>query len=238
MATSPTYQIDLSLTPATVGALVDGGYSLYAVFAVEMTNAAAGPTVGFATQSIMANMTIEWTADVSAYTSSSPITNGGLIRIGYETSIDPGQTFEVTAGGVGQVKTEGPSTKITIANTTAGPFTSGFARAVSGMAAAVPIFAVPLYGNQTNVAAPLPKVLLQLTTKTLRPGAVVERFMPKSLALASYNLSLLVTATESGLRKLSYDINTGWSWGHHSWAQTVPADANLTTLLIEPEETG
>lgn len=234
MPTSPTYKIDLSLAPATVEALVEGGYSLYAMFAVRMSNAAARPTIGFATQNIMANMTIDWAADVLAYTSSNPIVNGGVIRTGYETPIDAGQTFIVTAGGVGHVKTEGPSSKIAIANTTVGSFTSGFARVVSGAEAPIPIYAVPLYGNQTNVAAPLPKVLLQFTTANLRPGALVEKLAMRFLA-ASYSPSLLIIAADNEIRKLSYDINTGWGWGAYSWAKIVPANADFANVLIERE---
>lgn len=235
MPMSPTYKIDLSLAPATVEALVAGGYSLYAMFAVQMTNAAARPTIGFATQSITASMAIEWTADVSAYTSSSPIVNGGIIRIGYETPVAPGQTLVVTAGGIGQVKAEGPPSKISIANTTAGRFTSGFARAVSGEGVPIPIYAVPLSGNQTNVAAPLPKVLLQFTTADLRPGTLVERFAMRLFAMASYSPSLLVSAAENEVRELSYDINAGWDWGAYSWAQIIPANADLAKVLIERE---
>ena len=235
MLMSTTYKVDLSLAPATVEALVHGGYFLYAMFAVQMTNAAARPTIGFATQSIPASMTIEWAADVSAYTSSSPIVGGGIIRAGYETFIDSGQTFIVTNGGVGEVKTEGSLSKISIANTTAGSFTSGFARAVSGAGRPVPIYAVPLYGNQTNVAAPLPKVLLQFTTVDLRPGALVERLALDFQAAASFSPSLLISVAEKEVRRLSYDINLGWEWGAYSWAQIIPANADFAKVLIEPE---
>jgi hypothetical protein len=235
MSTSATYQINICLAPATVAALMDGGYSLYAMFAVEMTNAAARPTIGFATQNVTANMTIIWEADVSAYTSSSSLVTGGVIRIGYETPIDLGQTLIVTAGGVGQVKNEGASSKITVANTTAGTFTSGFARAVSGEGVPIPIYAVPLYGNQTNVAAPLPKILLQFSTADLQAGALVEKSTIKLSTGASYSPSLLVTAAENEPRTLNYDINAGWNWGAYSWAQIIPANADLTKVLIERE---
>jgi hypothetical protein len=233
MATTPTYQVELSMKPDTVSALIDGGYFLYALFAVEMTNGAARPTIWSATQSITANMPVEFSATVSAYTTSSDITSGGEIQIGYETQIGLGQTLEVTAGGVGQVKTEGPASKITVANTTSTQFTSGFSRPNGGQS--VPIFAVPLYGNQSNVAAPLPKALLQISTEKLEPGTVVESFVPKSATLASYNPSLLVTATDGGTRQVTYDINTGWNWGDYSWAQFIPASADLAKVLIERE---
>lgn len=231
MGTPTNYQVDISLGPATVSALIDGGYFLYTMFAIEMTDGAARPTIWSGTKSIMAKMTIEWPAAVSAYTSSSAITSGGQISIGYDTKISDGQTFEVAAGGGGQVKTEGPALKITVTNTTETQFTSGFARPNAGEAA--PFFAVPLYGNQINVAAALPKILLQFTTKKFEPGTVVESFVPKSTSQAAYSPSLLVNATDSGPRQVAYDINTGWSWGNYTWAQTIPANADLAIVLIK-----
>ncbi len=81
----------------------------------------------------------------------------------------------------------------------------------------------------------LPKVLLQISTEKLEPGTVVESFVPKSATLASYNPSLLVTATDGGTRQVTYDINTGWNWGDYSWAQIIPASADLAKVLIERE---
>jgi len=234
MSTSAAYKIDLSLAPATVEALVDGDYSLYAMFAVRMTNAAARPTVAFVTQRLATNMVIEWTADVLAYTSSDPMVSGGLIQVGYQTPITLGQTFCVTAGGVGHLKA-GPSSKIAIANTTSSSFTSGFARSISGADVPIPIYAAPLYGNQTNVAAPLPKILLLFTTADLRPGELVEKLVMKFLVTASYSPSILVMAAEDQVRKLSYDINAGWNWGSYSWAQVIPADGDFAKVLIERE---
>ncbi|SDP69942.1 hypothetical protein [Phyllobacterium sp. OV277] len=235
MPASPTYQIDLSLAPATIEALVDGGYSFYTMFAVQMKNAAARPTIGFSTQNITANMPIVWKADVSAYTSFTPISSGSVVRIGYEVPINIGQTFVVTSGGIGQVKACGPVSKIAIANTTAGAFTSGFARALCGEEAAIPIYAVPLYGNQTNIAAPLPKVLLQFTTASLQPGTLIEKLAMEFQAGASYSPSLLVEAAANQTRALSYDINAGWNWGAYSWAEIIPVNADLAKVLIVQE---
>lgn len=231
MVTPSNYQVDILLDSATVRALINGGYFLYTMFAVKMTDGAARPTIFSGTQSIMPKMTVEWSAAVSAYTSSSEITNGGRIRIGYETQISNGQTFEVAAGGGGQVKTVGSSLQITVTNTTKTQFTSGFARPNPGES--VPIFAVPLYGSQTNVASALPRILLNFSTSKFEPGTVVESFVPKSTMRAAYSPSLLLNAADSGTRQVAYDINTGWSWGDYAWGQTINVDADLKKVLIE-----
>lgn len=233
MTASSTYKIALSMVPATVEALIDGGYSLCAMFAVQMTNDAARPTIALATQNIAPNILIEWMPDVVAYTSSDPMVPGGLIKPGYQTPIAQGQTFFVTAGGVGDVKAGGPLSKITIANTTATYFTSGFARSFSASEESIPIYAAPLYGNQTNVAVPLPKILLLFTTADVKPGELMERLVMKFLPAASYSSSLLVTADQAHARELTYDINAGWSWGSYSWAQVLSSDADPSKVLIE-----
>ncbi|NLS21016.1 hypothetical protein HGP16_31440 [Rhizobium sp. P40RR-XXII] len=233
MPASSAYKIALSMVPATVEALIDGGYFLCGMFAAQMTNDAARPTIAFATQSITPNMLIEWMPAIAAYTSNDPMESGRLIKPGYETAITEGQTFFVTTGGVGDVKGEGPLSKIAIANTTSTPFTVGFARSVSASEASVPIFAVPLYGNQINVAVPLPKILLLFTTAEFKPGTLVDRLTIKFLPTASYSSSLLVTADQIQMRELSYDIDGGWSWGLYSWAQLVSGDADLAKVLIE-----
>lgn len=235
MLASSAYKVALSMVPATVETLIDGGYSLCAMFAVRMTNDAARPTIAFATQTIAPNMLIEWMPDVMAYTSHDPMVSGGPIRPGYQTPITQGQTFFVTIGGAGDVKAGGPLSKMTIANTTSTSFTSGFARSSSVSEAPTPIYAVPLYGNQTNVAVPLPKILLLFTTANLKPGEMVESLAMSFLPAASYSSSLLVTASQPQVRELSYDINAGWNWGSYSWAELVPAGDDLAKVLIERE---
>ncbi|MDK4706399.1 hypothetical protein PH562_29420 [Rhizobium sp. CNPSo 4062] len=233
MPASSAYKIALSMAPATIEALVDGGYRLCAMFAIQMTNDAARPTVAFATPNIAPSMLIEWMPDVAAYTSNDPIVGGGLIKPGYQTPIAQGQTFFVTTGGGGDIKSGGPPSKISIANTTSIPFTSGFARSFATSETPIPIYAAPLYGNQTNVAVPLPKILLLFTTAAIKPGEMLESLAMRFLPAASYSSSLLVTASQAQIRELSYDINLGWNWGSYSWAELVAANADFAKVLIE-----
>ncbi len=233
MASAPTFRIDLDLPPATVRALLNGGYSLYAMFAVAMNNAAARPTVALVIKDLMPAIAMEWSADVAAFTSSSPIVEGRIVRPGYAVPIDPGQTLRIKAGGAGHVQNGGAPGKITLLNETDSALTVGFAHPASGENAPRPIYAVPLYGRQANVAAPLPKCLLVFTTETIPPGAVLEKAIPLSGRGGSSSQAVLVTADEGARRKLTFDINTSWDWGDFSWAQILPADADLVTALIE-----
>lgn len=233
MPASRSYTVELSLPAATVEALLHGRYSLYAMFAVCLRNAAARPTIAYATPHVMEAMALSWSAEVSAYVSATPVAGGRVVEIGRRTQVEPGQILHVTAGGVGYVTSGGPLSDITIQNMTASPFTSGFARAVPQAPEAAPIFASPLYGHHLTVASALPKLLLQFTTETLQPGTVLERADMTMLGAASFGPSLLVTAAPDVVRSVVYDINRGWSWGGQTWATAFPPDADLTSVLIE-----
>jgi len=231
MAESSTGGLDISLDGATATALKDGGYWLYALFAVEMSNAAARPTIWIATDNLSTKMHFTWSMAVSAYTSFSQIVDGGSIQFAFQAPIKLGQTLKVSAGGYGEVVTEGPPSLISIANTTSTPFTAGLARGLG--TSLTPIFAAPLYGRQTNLVVPLPKILLEFSTRKLAAGTVLDSFVPSSALIASFTESLLLTVPESGVREVAYNINKGWEWGGEPWAQTYPADADLAKILIE-----
>jgi hypothetical protein len=87
-----------------------------------------------------------------------------------------------------------------------------------------PIAAFPLYGYMMNAFAPIEKVLLMFTTYPASQGALATR---------SYAQGLLVDLTSATSREVSYDINSGWSWGEAAWGQIVPPNALLAPVLIQ-----
>lgn len=232
MSAPSIYQVDIVIPPATVTALINGGYYLYVLHATQMTDGAARPTIWSATQSISANTQVIWPDAVSAYTSPASIVIGKPISIGFDTAIKGGQTLDVAAGGNGTVMIGGPPTEITFNNTTTTPFTVGFA-IENASSTNIPTFAVPLYGGQSNQAFPSPQVLLSFSTKVYAPGTVITSIQPNSLALAAYTPALLVDLNGVDQRQVNFDINSGWSWGSFAWAQTVSANADLSTVLIQ-----
>jgi hypothetical protein len=237
MATNATFIVGITLSSTTVDALLKGGYSLSLLFATAMTNAAARPTVAFSTRDIMPRMALEWSLSVGAYTSSSPILAGRVISPGFETVVEPGETFLVHAGGGGEVKSEGVFSAITMINETGHQFTSGLSRVVLGSRVPAPIYAVPLYGHQINVATPLPRCLLLFTTQPASPGTALEKYTPSAGHGGSCSQALLVSVDQSQQRSLSFDMNTGWEWRGNSWGTIVRADADLVSLLIKQEHT-
>lgn len=234
MTTSTPCQVQITLSVATVAALINGGYTLYAMHAVEITDGAAVPVIWDATKAIAPTMQISWDTSVAAYTSLSPISVGKTIAVGSSVAADGGQTVGVGAGGVETLMTGGPANMISFANNVTDQFTIGFTRTdTSGTV--VPIFAVPLYGLHNGQAYPSPQILLNFSTRRYRPGTMIMSIEPTGLPQASYGQSLLIDMTGANNRSVSYDINTGWDWGRFAWANIIPATADLSKILLTSE---
>lgn len=222
------------LSAATVTALINGGYYLYALHAVEITDGAAVPVIWAATQVISPATYVSWDLGVSAYTSLNKINSGKTIAIGAAVAASGGQTVNVSAGGMETLMNTGPANMISFANNVTTPFTIGFAR-TDASGTAVPIFAVPLYGLHNGQAYPSPQILLNFSTRRYRPGTMIMSIEPTGLPQASYGQSLLIDMNGVTTRSVSYDINTGWDWGSFVWANIVPANTNLSKILLTSE---
>jgi hypothetical protein len=221
------YEIDITMSSDTVKQLHDDGYVLYGFKAVQ---AAAGggarPLVWFSLPSphYSALTQIIWSVQYQAYTSISSIIPKGRVEASFSTDIDLDQTLNVTATGEGDVTDGGAKQAISIFNTQSTPFTCGISqRAADGKTN--PMCAFPLHGGGLDIIAPIEKVLLMFSTLPVNTGTVIEQ---------AYGPGVLVDLTSLNLRAVAYDIDQGWSWGGFSWAQSLPANADLVPLLIEP----
>jgi hypothetical protein len=217
------YQVTISMSAATVQALLAGNFYLYGFKAVQATQGGGAPLVWFQTQTFSTQTIVLWQEQYQAYTSTNQVIPNGQILASFSTDIDLGQTLQVQSGGVGPVIDGGPDTAISILNTTSMQFTCGIAETVSG--SANPLCAFPLYGNNMDVIAPIEKVLLMFSTLPVNTGTVV---------MQAYSSSILIDLTADNQRSVTYDINAGWSWGGYSWAQQIPPNSQLVPLLIEP----
>lgn len=234
MTTSTACQVQIMLSAATVTALTNGGYYLYALHAVEITDGAAVPVIWAATQAISPATTVSWDADVSAYTSFTAINTGKTVAIGAAVAARGGQTVDVSAGGIETLMNRGPANMISFSNSVTTQFTVGFAR-TDGAGKPVPIFAVPLYGLHISQAYPSPQILLNFSTRKYLPSTMITNIEPTGNSKASYSQSLLIDMTGVTERTIAYDINTGWDWGDYAWGRTIPANADLTKKLLVNE---
>jgi len=175
---------------------------------------------------------VGWRDGCQAYTSGSPITGGEQVRVGFSAAIDVGQVLRVLPGGIGLVCSDGHAGAVAILNTTSTMFTCGISGGTDSEPA--PYCAFPLYGNHLQTLVPLGKILLMFATREVAPGTVVEHFY--DAARTSFGPGVLIDLTGATQRALTYDINTGWSWGGYTWARTIPPGTDLVPLLIERPE--
>lgn len=215
------YGIDISLSPATVDALKNGGFALYAFKAVKSSVAGAAPLVWFRTTSFLSTTSVDWEEQYQAYISTNEIIANGKITASASCNADLGQTAYVTQNGNITPATGGQDGAISILNQGTQPWTTGISQLTNGQAN--PMCAIPLYGKNMDVVVPIQKVLLTFASNTVNTGTVVYK---------AYSESVLVDLTDSQQRSVSFDINNSWSWGTGTWAKSIPASADLVPLLI------
>ena len=225
-----TYQISIGMNATTVTALVQSGYILYAMQAVQSTDKAGRPLVWYQTQSYSTSTIVSWTDQYQAYTSTSPIVTGDVIVVGFSADIEPEQTMEVSAGGIGAVVSGGMASAISILNLTTTQYACGISSFVGGKAS--PSCTFPLYGNTLQAITPLQQVMLAFSTQSADNGTVIgstgvtsQALTAEAYLLSAYGQGIMIdmAGAHNNARTVNYDINLGWSWGGYSWAQTVPA---------------
>lgn len=216
------YKVMIEMSDETVNALSNGQYLLYGFKAVQASIGGGAPLVWFQTAEYAKSTGVDWEIQYEAYTSRSKIIPGGQITGISAYPIDLGQSLEVmTAQGTGDV-VAGAAGLISIENLTTTPLTCGISEVVDGTAQALCAF--PLYGNSLDAIIPIQKVMLSFSTQVVNTGTVIEK---------AYSQSIFIDLTAATSRSVKFDINTGWSWGGFSWAQTVRPNTNIVPLLIE-----
>ncbi|MDJ0593388.1 MAG: hypothetical protein QNJ72_25945 [Pleurocapsa sp. MO_226.B13] len=213
------------MNQSTLDALVNSGYYLYALLALQSSDKAGRPLVWLQTQKYSATTNVTWSSQYQAYTSFTAITSGNKISVGFSTPIEVGQLLTINQQtGTGDVTNE-EYPIIGILNKTNTQFTCGFSEQQDSTC--VPVCALPLYGNGLQLFVPLPKILLMFSTVPVAQATVID---------VSYGPGVLIDLNNANQRAVSFDINNGWSWGGYTWAQSVQANSNLVPLLIEYSE--
>lgn len=221
------YGITINMSAATVTALSQGNYSLYGFKAVQSSVGGGKPLVWFQSDKFGLNTQVSWQIQYQAYTSQSAIIPGGEIDGLSSYDADLGQKLTITTPqGTGSVGQGDTARGIEILNGTTSPVTCGISEVVQGQAK--PLCAFPLYGKGLDAMVPIQKVMLSFATKQVNTGTVIEK---------AYSESLLIDLTSASQRTVNFDINTGWSWGGYAWGQPIPANSDVTPILIEDSTT-
>jgi hypothetical protein len=217
------YNVTIAMSQHTVNTLALNNFVLYGFKAVRSSLPGA-PLVWFQSTSYGTETDLSWSQEYQAYTSTSQIVPGGTIRATNSYSADLEQTLEVTgSNGTGEVIHSGTPSAISIHNLIDNEFRCGISEQQPD-GGITPICVFPLFGGNLDIIAPIAKILLMFSSTPVRTGTVVFQ---------SYGRGLLIDLTGVQSREVTYDVNTGWSWGGGAWARQVPASAALVPLLID-----
>ncbi|MET0274550.1 MAG: hypothetical protein ABW360_16305 [Phenylobacterium sp.] len=215
------FEIDISMTSATVDGLKNSGFALYAFKAVKSTVSGGAPLVWFRTTQLLTSVSVTWQEQYQAYISADEIIANGKIRASTACDIDLGQTAKVSANGNMIPDPNGTAGAVSIYNEGTTQWTTGISQFSNGQPS--PLCAIPLYGQNLDVVVPISKVLLMFASNTVNTGTVLYK---------AYSPGLMVDLTAAPTRAVSYDLNGGWDWTGGTWATRVKANDNLVPLLI------
>jgi hypothetical protein len=216
------YSITINMSADTADQLKDQGYSLFGFKAVLAgAPAGAAPLVWFTSTAFSLKVTVSWTEQYEAYSSTQQISDGVTIVGSNSYPIDLEQELVITeASGTGTVMNGNVPTSIAISNTSHTPLTCGIGQMING--SANPLCAFPLHGIGTDVITPIEKVMLTFATKKVDTGTVTEQ---------AFEEGALFDLTDKNNATVTFDIDKGWS-ASDVIMTSVPAKADLPSLLI------
>jgi hypothetical protein len=221
-------EVTVFVDDATLAALKELDYTLYALKGFETTNAQGKAMAWGETSNYLQNTTFISTAEYQAFLSAADVLvgNGIVIHAGTSADVvlgdivtftDLNTPLKVTPGGYAQ--------GVTIVNASTTPYSAGLsARSMDAGGTFSPVAGVPLYGLSEAIIAPVDKFLVTFSTS----GTQVGQPLPYSMTQ-----SLLIDMTGQTQLEATFDINTGWSFNNASWGQTIPAGADLFAVLVK-----
>lgn len=219
------YGVTITMSASTVTNLINGNFNLYGFKAVQTTQSGGAPLVWFKTLNYSTTTAVSWQEQYQAYTSNSSIIANGQIIASNSNNINLGQTMNVATGGIGTVVNDGTDLAISILNQTTTQYTCGISQTATD-GSMNPLCAFPLYGGNMDVMAPIEKILLMFSSNQINTGTVIQK---------AYSPGIFIDLTANNNVNVAYDLNTGWSWGGYSWAQSVTANAAMSPLLIQSQ---
>jgi hypothetical protein len=253
-STSSDFSVNITMSSETVENLKKTGFQLYGFKAVKNSGSNGVPLIWFATDEYLVNTTVEWSENYQAYISTQlnltpyqvvkpcPLKesfNASLARKDYRKypmlalvacsseSIELGQEMFVDTYGNTKVTPNGNDKEISILNESSQQWTCGISQALLNPLKFNPLSAFPLYGRNKCTITPVKKVLLMFASYSLlKTGTVVNK---------SWGPSVLVDLTDVKSRDLTYDLNNGWSPTDQVWANIVPVNTDITSLLIQSQ---
>jgi hypothetical protein len=236
-------QTTITMDSTSVSAYNSSGIRLIIWKSVGNSDAATEPLIWSVLPAISPTMYVSYTTtSILVDTSmSADVPPGMAIQPAFSAPIAIGQILVLSknGGGSGDVQGGGPAGAVSVQNSTGTEYLCGLAQA-QGSNDPEPYCAVPIYGAGQESLYPVDKVLLGFSSAALEPGKYLlslDGSVPitsRSNVDASVGTTmLLIDLTSADTRSVSYDINTGWSWGKNAWGVTYSSATKLAAILIE-----
>ncbi|SFU29577.1 hypothetical protein [Pseudoduganella namucuonensis] len=225
------YQISLQLSDATVAALRQSDFRLYAFRGADAGGPEGQVLVWRAFAELAQEMVITWGAGLAAWTCVAGDDAPSVFY--FDTA--PGDTVSVTQDdGDGSVARAGAADAISVLNYTTSSLYTGLAEP-AGDGGYRRLARFHLYGETSQALRPSGLVLLAFSTEAWQPGQAVPKLAgtaPAGGAPGSSAGLLVRMADGETAHAVGFDINQGWDWGCWAWGQGVGAGDELAPLLI------
>jgi hypothetical protein len=171
---SETYQLSITLEPATIEALVQNDFQLYAFKGVSASSFSKA-TIWWSTATLAVDNLISWTEDYSAYSANTVAESGATITATNHKAITLGQKAIVGSGLLINVTDDGVPDAIDLFNGTDQPCTCGVMVRNRVTGESSPICALPLLGGESDLIVPNEMVYVTFATTKVDSGTVVEQ---------------------------------------------------------------
>jgi hypothetical protein len=218
-----TRTLSITMSSATLHALQQSGFHLYAFRPVTSSNKSGVPLVWQRLDTYLQTTPVSFVSEaLSAYISTDNIAVDGAITVGASTPVSLGQIVTVDANGNLTAAGGAPTGDVYIASGANTNFTCGLAAPPAGTIAQ-PFCAFALYPQVAVTMQPADAIFVMWATSTYDPGVYMQQ---------SLGPGLLVGFGDATARAVTYDINLGWQADSAIWAQPVTSGSNLVAALI------
>jgi hypothetical protein len=219
---SPVRSVTIEVPPETVRLLRQGGWTLYALHAVECTPAAV-PVVWYRTPVFETITRLSWTAAAQAYLAPGARDPRVVIPTA-AVDVRPGDRVAAGGPGAAAVCTGGAASGcIEVHNLSPSPLWTGLSRLPVGGRYS-PTCALPLGPGARAVLRPAERLFLMIAGEVVYTGAVLPR---------SLGQGVLVDLARPAVPTLRYGVDEGWSWDGGG-VRACPPCTELDALLILP----
>lgn len=230
--------VQIKVDQPSVLSLNQSGQVLMMFKAVMNSDRATRPLLWARGSSVSVNNTVTIGTSVSVFTSTqTSITQGTVITPGFSKTATKGDLLTVRPdmGGGGEITRGGDPKSFTFDNQTSQGLFCGLGQKINGTMANY--CAAPLHGNSIETFQPDPKVLLGFSSAQATPGEYIENLATESNPvmhnMVAVSQLVLVEPDPNSPRKLTFETDTGWDWGHAQWATGYSGITDLASVLVQ-----